>query len=151
MEETTVVTPPPSSRGCLVEKTTFPLSLGGGGSPHREVVVWLGKPLLQGTAQAGGLERQLITRVERGRLTQSYTPSSLPPILIGGRGRNFFREGGLLEPLLPKAASKGAEQLSREGRALAQPPSEAGGLADRPLQPPDWRLLKGRAIGASTP
>ena len=56
-----------------------------------------------------------------------------------------------MEPLLPKAASKEAEQLSWGGRALAQPPPEAGGLADCPLQPPDWRLLKGRANGAPTP
>ena len=70
-----------------------------------------------------GLGSQLITRIEREKSTQSYTPSSLPPpTLIGGRGR-----------------------------ALAQPPPEAGGLADCPLQPPDWRLLKGRANGAPTP
>ena len=109
-----------------------------------------------------------------------------------------------MEPLLPKAASKEAEQLSwggglwhsplprleawqiapssprngdsggglwyspsrgwRPGRlpppapgmeirgeGFGTAPPEAGGLADCPLQPPDWRLLKGRANGAPTP
>ena len=55
--------------------------------------------------------------------TASHTilPSP-PPTLIGGREEGF-------------------------GTA----PPEAGGLADCPLQPPDWRLLKGRADGAPTP
>ena len=95
-------------------------------------------------------ERQLITRIEREKSIQSYTPSSLPPpTLIGGRGRALAQPppeaGGLADcPLQPPDWRFG-------GRAWAQPPPEAGGLADCPLQPPDWRLLKGRANGAPTP
>ena len=40
-----------------------------------------------------------------------------------------------MEPLLPKAASKEAEQLSSGGGLWHSPLPKAGGLADRPLQP----------------
>ena len=140
---------PTQGSGCLVGKTTFPLSLGGGEAAHKGkwlfgrenhfpaesgggAATLLGFPRIGWGPKGFGAkkeelgrrgERQLITRIEREKSTQSYTPSSLPPpTLIGGRGR-----------------------------ALAQPPPEAGGLADCPLQPPDWRLLKGRADGAPTP